>query len=219
MSDWALICPKVSLGDLFDADTGSRSQDRSYRNRIDRKHVDFLLCDPRTVRPILGIELDDRSHQRPDRQERDALVESVFAAAGLPLARVPVRYSYNRRELAAFLEGAAGPRRPPPSAALDLAPAWAASRTANDAEPDPQSLPRQNTGPVAGPPTEMGQSSSEQAATRLSPPRCPECGKEMAFRLIEDGPHQRRPVWRCPDFPRCPGTQEYALETSPDLQS
>jgi hypothetical protein len=111
VADWALICPKVSLGDLFYTKTGDHSENQAYRNRISRKHVDFLLCDPRTARPLLGIELDDKSHQRADRQQRDEFVERVFSAAGLPLARVPVQYSYNTGQLAHSLQAQVGSAR------------------------------------------------------------------------------------------------------------
>ena len=74
VSDWAIIFIKVSLGDLFYAQTGDWKKNQGYRNKIDRKHVDFLLCDPQTVKPILGIELDDKSHQREDRKKRDEFV-------------------------------------------------------------------------------------------------------------------------------------------------
>lgn len=107
-AEWAMIAPKVSLGDLFYAKTSDRSQNQVYKNKIDRKHVDFLLCDPKTLRPILGIELDDKSHQREDRQERDNFVNGVFAAAGLPIARVPVRRSYQTNQLNQFLQQRAG---------------------------------------------------------------------------------------------------------------
>lgn len=106
--DWATIAPKVSLGDLFYTQTGDHSQNRVYRNKIDRKHVDFLLFDPRTLRPILGVELDDRSHQRKDRQERDRFVDGVFAAAGLPIAHIPVRQGYQVTQLSEFLQKTAG---------------------------------------------------------------------------------------------------------------
>jgi hypothetical protein len=102
-TDWAAICPKVSLGDLFYAKSSDPAEYRVYTNKIDRKHVDFLLCDPRTARPILGIELDDRSHQRADRQERDQFVEGVFAAAKLPLVRIPVQRGYSVADLTALL--------------------------------------------------------------------------------------------------------------------
>lgn len=104
VSDWATIFTKVNLGDLFYASTGEYGQNQVYRNKIDRKHVDFLLCHPQTVRPMLGIELDDRSHKRPDRQQRDQFVDGVFAAAGLPLVHVPVNRSYATDKLRAFLQ-------------------------------------------------------------------------------------------------------------------
>ena len=121
VSDWALVCPKVALGDLFHAKSSDPSKYRTYTNKIDRKHVDFLLCDVKTVRPILGIELDDKSHQRPDRQERDEFVEKVFAAAKLPLVRVPVRYSYSVNELTSMLEPyAAKKEHPAPKVPVSL---------------------------------------------------------------------------------------------------
>lgn len=104
VADWATIFVKVSLGDLFYAQTGDFAQNQAYRNKIDRKHVDFLLCDPRTVRPILGIELDDKSHQRADRRERDRFVDTVFAAAQLPLVHIPVKHGYPTEKLNQYLQ-------------------------------------------------------------------------------------------------------------------
>lgn len=103
VNDAALICAKVALGDLFYAKSSDPSKYRTFTNKIDRKHVDFLLCDPKTVKPIVGIELDDRSHQRSDRQDRDAFVEKVYQAAHLPLVRVPVKRSYSTAEISAAL--------------------------------------------------------------------------------------------------------------------
>ncbi len=113
-----IACAKVSLGDLFFAQTGDPRKNRAVANRIDRKHVDFLLCEARTMRPILGIELDDRSHERPERKARDELVDGVFAAAGLPLLRVPVRQGYAPGELVSLIQpffGAAEPTAPEPA--------------------------------------------------------------------------------------------------------
>jgi len=39
------------------------------------------------MRPRVGIELDDSSHAREERQARDAFVQRVFQASGLPLLR------------------------------------------------------------------------------------------------------------------------------------
>ncbi len=88
VSEWADICPKVNLGDVFFASCKDSGTRQSYTNKINRKHIDFLVCDKKTARPLAGIELDDRSHNREKRQERDAFVEKGFARAGLPLERV-----------------------------------------------------------------------------------------------------------------------------------
>lgn len=97
----AVLCTKVALGDVFWVKKDDPSRFRIYTNKIDRKHVDFLLCDTTTMRPLVGIELDDKSHQRQDRQDRDAFVDQVFKAAGLPLLHVPVKRGYVAAELAA----------------------------------------------------------------------------------------------------------------------
>jgi len=102
------ICPKVSLAELFFVANGESY--KTWQNKIDRKRIDFLLCQPQTLKPVLAIELDDSSHRRADRQERDAFIEQVFAAAGLPLVRVPVRANYNTRELASLFQAATQPR-------------------------------------------------------------------------------------------------------------
>ncbi len=114
VGDWALICPKVSLNDLFYVKSSDHGQYRTYTNKIDRKHVDFVLCKPHSVRPILGIELDDKSHRRKDRQERDRFVEGVFAAAKLPLVRLSVRRAYDVRKLNALMRQRAGLNDAPP---------------------------------------------------------------------------------------------------------
>ncbi len=103
VSEKALICTKVDLGDLFYVKSDDPSKYRTYTNKIDRKHVDYLLCDLKSVRPLLGIELDDKSHQKSDRQARDDFVEKVFEAAKLPLLRIRVQRSYSLTELEMLL--------------------------------------------------------------------------------------------------------------------
>jgi hypothetical protein len=108
VAERALVCPKVNLGDLFFVATGNRRKNRALTNRVDRKRVDFLLCEPKTMHPVVGAELDDRSHDKGDRQVRDQLVEKVFTAAGLPLVRFTVKSGYASSEVEAqinaFLE-------------------------------------------------------------------------------------------------------------------
>jgi len=104
LGDQYTICPKVSLADIFYV--VRPNENRSAFNRINRKHVDYLVCNPQTMEPEFAIELDDSSHQRSDRMERDAFVDGVFEAADLPLLHVPAKAKYNTAELRALFEQA-----------------------------------------------------------------------------------------------------------------
>jgi hypothetical protein len=182
VGDGAVVCPKVSLGDLFYAATGDYGENRSWMNRIDRKHVDFLLCDPGSMRPMLGVELDDASHQKPERRERDAFVDEVFSAAELPLARVTAQADYATPEVRAELHRAM-------SQGTDRAPETEASGA--ESQPESQAQPEEET--------------------EMAPPPCPRCGTTMVLREVKrDGPRQGDQFWGCPNFPRCRGTRDLA---------
>ena len=90
----AHICCKVALKDLFFVSDSDRRRHTIYANKINLKHVDFLLCAPDTLKPLCGIELDDSSHQRTDRVARDLFVDKVFTTAGLKLIRFENKKSY-----------------------------------------------------------------------------------------------------------------------------
>lgn len=99
VGDKAVICPKVSLDDIFKVESKDYGERVTYRNKIDRKRIDFLLCDPQTMKPLLGIELDDSSHKRQDRQERDIFVNKLFDMVNLKLVRIPAQLTYNTKQL------------------------------------------------------------------------------------------------------------------------
>lgn len=46
------------------------------------------LCDKIYISPVLAIELDDKTHELPERQERDTEVERILKNAGVPLLRI-----------------------------------------------------------------------------------------------------------------------------------
>ena len=92
------IFAKVRLSDLLWLPQGTRDR-QAYLNRIQAKHVDFVLCDSATTEPRLLIELDDSSHQRASRRSRDAFLDEAVRRAGLPILRVPAKRSYAPGEL------------------------------------------------------------------------------------------------------------------------
>ncbi len=97
-SDRFHICSKVRISDLLYV--VDRRKNISHANRIDRKHVDFVLCTPNSMVPRLVIELDDSTHQRKDRKARDLLVDRAFAVAELPILHVTAKRGYSAIELA-----------------------------------------------------------------------------------------------------------------------
>jgi hypothetical protein len=72
---------------------------QAWRNRIHAKHVDFVLCDHGNLEARLAIELDDPSHDAPDRVRRDDFVDRALAAANLPLLRVKTAKTYDCSQL------------------------------------------------------------------------------------------------------------------------
>ena len=93
------IFAQVHLPTLIDHTI--RGQDwRAALAHINRKSVDFVLCDKAYLSPKLAIELDDKSHERPDRQERDREVERILHEAGVPLLRLENHGRINPSELA-----------------------------------------------------------------------------------------------------------------------
>ena len=101
-----VISMKVRLSDVLDCPKHPERQ--KLFNRISAKHLDFILCDPRTTRILAAIELDDRSHGRRRRQERDEFVDRALEAAGIPLIRFQASSRYDSRAIAARLEEALG---------------------------------------------------------------------------------------------------------------
>lgn len=81
------IFAQVYLSSIIDEKI--KGQDwRASRAHVNRKSIDFLLCDKEYISPKLAIELDDWSHSRQDRKDRDAVVEGILKDVGLPLLRI-----------------------------------------------------------------------------------------------------------------------------------
>lgn len=184
------IFPQVRLAGLVHVAPSFRRV-YTHFNRIQAKTVDFVLCDAATTAPLLVIELDDRSHDRPDRQQRDAFVDAVLQAAGLPILHVRWQRSYDARQLAACIcsvsDGAivdrfaAQPVYTSPSVASIPVPTLALMMSA---APPPVRTP-----PIAAPLAQAGGQPAyaasfvcgtcEHPITRATV-YCPNCGKRLA---------------------------------------
>jgi very-short-patch-repair endonuclease len=94
-----IVFTQVRLSALFDHKVEGQNWNAAFRH-ISQKSVDFVLCDKEDISPKLAIELDDRSHERFDRQNRDIEVERIFKQAGMPLLRIQNSGVFNPQEIA-----------------------------------------------------------------------------------------------------------------------
>jgi len=98
-----LIFTKVRLCDLLYLPK-YQGDWRYYWNKIQSKHVDFLICDREDIKPLLVIELDDSSHLKSRRIERDIFVDEALKDATLPILHIRNSYTYERQELLAKIK-------------------------------------------------------------------------------------------------------------------
>jgi Protein of unknown function (DUF2726) len=110
------IFAQVRLANLVQVKPWAR-RDKSHWWRIQAKCLDFVLVDSATFAPRLVVELDDSSHARADRRDRDAFVDDVLAAAGIPILHIRWQRSYDTRALAEQIAGRPGIAAPVPIAA------------------------------------------------------------------------------------------------------
>lgn len=91
---------KVRLADVVRVKRGmDRSSRQTAFNAIQSKHIDFLACNPHNMAIQFAVELDDKSHERQSRKERDDFVDRALAAAGVPIFRFTAKRGYSIQEI------------------------------------------------------------------------------------------------------------------------
>lgn len=96
------IYPQVHVDKILQPRRGLFGKSRLWALRgINQKSVDFLIVDSKWQSPVLAIELDDGTHEKEDRIDRDWFIECAFKNAGVPLLRLAARTNYNASDLEA----------------------------------------------------------------------------------------------------------------------
>lgn len=92
------VFPQIHLSTVLDNKVVGQNWRGAFRH-IDEKSVDFVICDKAYIKPILAIELDDRTHEREDRKGRDGEVERILNESKLALLRFGNNGSFNKEEI------------------------------------------------------------------------------------------------------------------------
>ena len=91
-----IICPKVAVNDIFYI--ARPNENVHFFNKIFRKHVDFLLCEPPALKPAIGVELV-KPVSRNETRDADQFMQDLFLSAGLPLVHVQSSERYSEKDL------------------------------------------------------------------------------------------------------------------------
>jgi len=79
------VLAQVQLSQMLGVHKGNNYM--SWFNRINRMSIDFVICDA-NAEVLVAIELDDWTHNRPDRVEADAKKDRTLEDAGIRLVRM-----------------------------------------------------------------------------------------------------------------------------------
>jgi hypothetical protein len=142
---------QVALSQLIDVPE-DHPERQSIRNRFSQLVADFVLSRA-DLSVVAVIELDDRSHERRDRQDADARKTKALVDAGLRLVRIPAGVLPSEEELREIIgaeRASPGERSEipkihhfvPPESELRLAPDWGGAPTFAPREDHEGSAPR-----------------------------------------------------------------------------
>lgn len=111
---------KVRLADLLNVPKNI-SKYHTWFNHVKAKHVDFVLVDNDLNIKVI-IEVDDKTHSREDRKQRDDFVDKAFAQLGIEVLHI---YSWGTRyggvDLKATIMNALQPKSETAAPAPELA--------------------------------------------------------------------------------------------------
>lgn len=94
------VMAKVRLADVIKTRTGlGPGKRQSAFNKIQGKHLDFVLCSPGDYAVLGAVELDDSSHADQRRKDRDEFVDQALRSAKIPIWRFRASHSYAVGEL------------------------------------------------------------------------------------------------------------------------
>jgi hypothetical protein len=74
-------------------------------NRISRRHVDFVLCDPETTRVHTVIEINDGLRQRANRMSRNHELRQTLGQTNIKLVEIMARAEYDEDEIRQLIYG------------------------------------------------------------------------------------------------------------------
>ena len=94
------VAPQVILYEIIQVNAKAyTSKYQRLLNKIHRKSIDYVLCNNSTFDIVACIELDDETHYRRKRKERDKFLDEIFKEVGIPLIHIKRQDKYSLEEV------------------------------------------------------------------------------------------------------------------------
>ncbi len=95
-----VIFGKVRVADMITVKReGKSKKDFQAFAKISQKHIDFVICNRSDLTVFCALELNDASHLRSERSERDKFLTRIYHQVRLPLAWITAKGSYQPEKI------------------------------------------------------------------------------------------------------------------------
>ncbi len=84
--DLAIVCPKTRATDVLSIVDGAKQMNEAVR--IDRKSIDFLVCDRSNFEPLLAVQIDWWCEETQSYEPRDRVLQRSLVAAKLAVVHL-----------------------------------------------------------------------------------------------------------------------------------
>lgn len=83
------ICfPQMVISNILNVKKAERKEYLKNRSKINKKTIDFVIFKKPYLQPVLAIEYDGSSHNKPSRQKRDAFVNNILKNSNLDIIHI-----------------------------------------------------------------------------------------------------------------------------------
>ncbi len=87
-----VVFPQVVLGSIVET-TAPKNEAIGWRNKINRKTIDYIIFELPYYKPVIAIEYDGKTHNYSNRMKRDQEVKNILDSSGI--SNFHVKHSNN----------------------------------------------------------------------------------------------------------------------------
>jgi hypothetical protein len=93
-----VVFAKVRLADLIYLPKSEGNWIEGW-NKIKSKHIDFVLCNKESYQPTVAIELNDKSHNKNERKERDGFLRHTMDDVNIRFIEIKASKQYTKHQI------------------------------------------------------------------------------------------------------------------------